>query len=373
MACIFSWSDQGAWDSLHPEECEIVVTPGLIEAFDLAQAHAVYRKSGNADDQSPSTHGVRPLVALEMTPLVPLRRGTALDISIRSPPTSNSLLRKSNNIMLRSRSPEECEKLYALINRARIDNPTWIALQNARGPVQTSNWAEVMDKRNAARSENPSFLRSLSRKASTYRSKGTRSGSVAQSQTSVGTLNSAMSAIRRFSGGNVFNIAKSTVNSKQSTRSSYSSSLSSGAATPLPIDPSMGTPVGITNAKCRFYVRESESKWRDMGSARLTIMIPPRANPGLPADPRTTGLTKRIIVCGKSKGGALLDETASGEFLRTCQPNRYCCHCLARANRCEWRGRSRRGDRWSFEFADKDVYDSNEIGKPNKVQSPSHL
>jgi hypothetical protein len=278
----------------------------LIEAFDMAQANAV-SNTGNSDE-SPSTKGVKPLVALELTPLVPLRRGTALDISIRSPPTQNSLLRKGNNMMFRSRSPEDCEKLYGLINRARIDNPTWIALQNARGPVR-SNWAEVMDRRNASRSDSQSWIKSLSRKGSTYRSKGARSASIAASQSSVGTMNSALSALRRFSGGNIFNIAKSTINSKQSTRSSYSDSLSSGAATPIPIDPSMGTPVGITNAKVRLYARETDSKWRDMGSARLTIMLPPRPQTFDPADPNATGLTKRVLVCGKSNGSVLLDVT----------------------------------------------------------------
>ena len=311
VACIFSWSEGGSWDSLHPEECEIVVTPGLIEAFDIAQANAVSKHGLDANEPSPSARGVRPLVALELTPLVPLRRGTALDISIRSPPTKDSLLRKGNNLMFRSRSPEDCEKLYALINRARIDNPTWIALQNARGPVPTSNWAEVMDRRNASRSENPSWIKSISRKGSTYRSKGARSASIAASHSSVGTMNSALSALRRFSGGNIFNIAKSTINSKQSTRSSYSDSLSSGAATPLPIDPSMGTPVGITNAKIRLYARETDSKWKDMGSARLTIMLPPRPRQVDPSDPNATGLAKRVFICDKSKGGVLLDVTLS--------------------------------------------------------------
>lgn len=309
VACIFSWSENGTWTSLHPEECEIVVTPGMIEAFDLAQANAVLKTLGDPGESSPSAQGVRPLIALELTPLVPIRRGTALDISIRSPPTQNSLLRKGNNIMFRSRSPEDCERLYAMINRARIDNPTWIALQNARGPVPASNWAEVMDRRNASRSDSQSWIKSLSRKGSTYRSKGARSASIAASQSSVGTMNSALSALRRFSGGNIFNIAKSTINSKNSTRSSYSDSLSSGAATPLPIEPSMGTPVGITNAKARLYLRETDSKWRDLGATRLTILLPPRPQTFDGADPAMLGLTKRILVCGKSKGQILLDKT----------------------------------------------------------------
>ena len=311
VACIFSWSERGAWDGLHPEECEIVVTPGMIEAFDLAQAHAVAPNSGSSDEPSPSARGVKPLVALELTPLVPLRRGTALDISIRSPATANSVLRRGNNFMFRSRSPEECEKLYNLINRARIDNPTWIALQNARGPVPTSNWAEVMDRRNAQRSNSGSWIKSLSRKSTTYRSKGTRSDSVAASQSSVASMSSAFSALRRFSGGSsrIFNIAKSTITSRDGTRSTYSDSLSSGAVTPVPVDPRMGTPLGITNAKIRLYFRETPSKWRDMGSARLTILLPPRSDPAIPADPKLNCTEKHLLICGKAKGETLLDRT----------------------------------------------------------------
>ncbi|KAK4939161.1 hypothetical protein LTR28_009430 [Elasticomyces elasticus] len=76
------------------------------------------------------------------------------------------------------------------------------------------------------------------------------------------------------------------------------------------LDPSQGTPLGITNAKIRLYTRESASKWRDMGSARMTIMLPPRLHPGtLPANPRITGQEKRIMVQGKTKGEMLLDVT----------------------------------------------------------------
>ena len=46
-----------------------------------------------------------------------------------------------------------------------------------------------------------------------------------------------------------------------------------------------------------------------MGSARLTIMLPPRPFPNVPANPRTTGLEKRILVQGKTHGETLLDVT----------------------------------------------------------------
>ena len=312
VACIFAWADSGTWESLHPQECSIVVTPGMIEAFDLLQAQAAMANTDRDQIKSPSQKGVRPLIALELTPLVPLRRGTAVDISIRSPPTDKSLIRTGNNIMLRSQNPEDCEKLYHLINRARIDNPTFIALQSARGPVPTSNWAEIMDKRNAARTSGSSspWLRFGSRKGSTYRSKGSRALSTAATESSVATMNTAFSALRRFSGGNksIFNIGKSTLTSREGSRSTYSDSLSSGAATPMPIDPSFGTPLGITNSKIRLYIRESASKWRDMGSARLSILLPPRP-PGGAANPANTGTEKRILICGKSKGETILDVT----------------------------------------------------------------
>jgi hypothetical protein len=46
-----------------------------------------------------------------------------------------------------------------------------------------------------------------------------------------------------------------------------------------------------------------------MGSARLSILLPPRPSPGIPASPRTIGLEKRILVSGKTRGETLLDVT----------------------------------------------------------------
>ncbi|KAM3422524.1 hypothetical protein BST61_g25 [Cercospora zeina] len=311
VANIFSWSDRGTWDSLHMEECQIFVTPGLIEAFDLTQANSVSPRNG-VQYTTPSAKGVKPLVALELTPLVPLRRGTAVDITVRSPPTANSLYRPGANVMFRSRSPEECEKLYTLLNRARIDNPTYAALQHARGPTKESNWGEIMEQNRDDQSNKRRSWWSLgSRKSTSYRSNGSRPVSTAATESSVGTMNTAFSALRRFSGSSkFFDLAKSTITSREGTQSTNSESLNSGGATPdLAFDPSMGTPLGTTGTKVRLYVRESASKWRDLGSARLTIMLPPRPDPSLPANPKTTGLEKRILVTGKSQNETLLDVT----------------------------------------------------------------
>ncbi|KAF2843754.1 hypothetical protein M501DRAFT_924699 [Patellaria atrata CBS 101060] len=329
IACIFSWSDKGMWEQLHPEECSIVITPGLIEAFEMGANHS---KPPPSQETGTDTKPERPLVAVELTPLVPLRRGTALDISIRSPPTSNSKLASSSNIMFRSRSPEECEALYQLINQSRINNITYIALQNARGSYAENTWGATMDRRNATRSTSGStgswwgtLSRSRSYRASSHRAAST----TAASDSSVGTMQTAFSALRRFTSGGIFNVARSTITSREGSRSIGSgdsmfsggsgSGSASGTSTPRASTSANAPPpmpLGITNTKIRLYVRESGNKWRDMGSARLSILMPSTSTPSrtagavVPGSPGTNSQgQKRIVVLGKTKGETLLDVT----------------------------------------------------------------
>lgn len=328
IASIFAWSDTGRWDSLHPDECSIVVTPGKIEVFEITAHHS---KPFLADgDEIIQTEGRAPLVAVELTPLVPLRKSTAIDISIRSPPTAESRVKTGNNIMLRSRNAAECAQLYAMINQSRINNPTYIALQNARGPYGQTSWADAMDRQNAARTNPGSssgWLGGTLGRRSSYRKTSTRAASIsAATDSSVGTMNTALkSALGRFSFGKhgMFSIRDSTLGSR-STGSSFDSGSNrgSGASTPTGDNTGKapGAPAGITNTKCRLYERESLKKWRDMGSARLTIMLPsphPTA-PSSPTNPRQRApgvrdhrLERRIVVTGKSKGEVLLDVTLS--------------------------------------------------------------
>jgi hypothetical protein len=317
VASIFAWSDAGRWDSLHPSECSIVVTPGKIEVFDMADGDEIALPEGRA-----------PLVAVELTPLVPLRKSTAIDISIRSPPTPDSLIKTGNNIMLRSRNPAECSALYAMINQSRINNPTYIALQNARGPYGQTSWAEAMDRQNEARvnaANSSGWLGGTLGRRSSYRKSSTRAASIsAATDSSVGTMNTALrSALGRFSFGKsgVFSIRNSTLGSR-STGSSLEtgSSGGSGSSTPNGDGRAIGAPAGITNTKCRLYERETLKKWRDMGGARLTIMLPsphPSA-PSTPTNPRqrAPGMRdhtqeRRILVTSKKNGQVLLDVTLS--------------------------------------------------------------
>ncbi|KAL8702257.1 MAG: hypothetical protein Q9224_000082 [Gallowayella concinna] len=344
IASIFSWSDKGLWESLHPDECSIVITPGLIEAFAMSAAHSegvplssstpVVDVDAFSDLASKiiSPEDImkndRPLVALELTPLVPLRRGTAIDISIRSPPTANSKITSGNNIMFRSRSPEECEALYALINHSRIHNPTYIALQNARGPFGGGN---DLDRRASTRtggSRMGSWFGGLAGSPG-YRASSAPTPSIAPSESSIGSVSSAFSALKRFriEGGGMFNIARSTISSRDGSRANSlytSSENSSGSGASSPLLPGIqGDPssnIGLGNTKIRLYLRESNTRWRDMGSARLTIMRPSPSDLSSgtsasgesmvrPSSAHQGANEKRILVHGKTKGEVLLDAT----------------------------------------------------------------
>ena len=351
IASMFFWSDKGSWQPLHPDECSIVITPGLIEAYEMSAAHSqndpkrsasggerdsTSEVSLRSSSQTSDPESPRPLVALEVTPLVPIRRGTAVDISIRSPPTADSKITttSNNNIMFRSRNPEECEALYALINYARINNPTYIALQNAR--VTSSFPSSQLDRSNTTRqsSRRSSWFGIGHNSRSSYRASSAPTPSIAPSDSSVSSMTSAFSALIRFGKpGSRFSISRSTVTSRNGSRANSiytSSDNSSGSGTNSPIPGGLrppgitaddtkdsSAPIGLSNAKIRLYIRESNTKWRDLGSARLTIMRPTNAShplapelaggPGRPAGNRAND--KRVVVIGKSGGKTLLDVT----------------------------------------------------------------
>ncbi|KAI4124104.1 MAG: hypothetical protein LQ347_005855, partial [Umbilicaria vellea] len=217
IGSIFSWSEKGIWEALHPDECSIVITPGLVEAHEMSAAHSQPVASGDGDgssDQSSSGPDAdRPIIALELTPLVPLRRGTALDISVRSKLTGNSKLKPGNNIMFRCRNPEECETLYHLLNQSRINNPTYIALATARGPYATSSsYSSSVGRRASTRDpRRPSWFGLGSTARSSYRACSAPTPSIAPSESSIASLSSTFSALKRFGHGRaLFNIARST-------------------------------------------------------------------------------------------------------------------------------------------------------------------
>ncbi|KAL4809199.1 hypothetical protein BDV18DRAFT_76644 [Aspergillus unguis] len=332
IATVFAWSEKGSWDNIFPDECKIIISPGLVEAYEMKDDPLA-----NGDDAL--SKDVRPIIALELTPLVPIRRGTAIDISIRSPPTPRSKITSSNNIMFRSRNAEECEGLYGLINQARTNNPTYIALQNARGPLD--DLPAPLERANKT-----SGFFGWPRRRKSYRASASPRSLADNSESSVGTMSSAFSALKRFGqGSKMFSISRSSVTSRKKDGeggSLYSSSAASGgfngggisriAAAIKGVDG-----IGLSNAKIRLYARETQSKWRDMGAARLTIMPAPSPEPRRPdsaqmpmpdgstpeastenISPPSSGAAspnrvmeqrneKRIIIRGKTRGEVLLD------------------------------------------------------------------
>ncbi|CAL5866961.1 uncharacterized protein PFLUO_LOCUS1173 [Penicillium psychrofluorescens] len=307
IASVFAWSNKGTWEALLPDECNVIVSPGLIEAFKMG----VDPNAMSPDRGDKTSRSSRPLISLELTPLVPIRRGTAIDISIRSPPTERSRVTFSNNIMFRSRKPDECDALYGLINQARINNPTYIALQNARGPFQDQPLPSFEPA--TAKSSSGSWF-GLPRRKRSYRASASPRSLAEASESSVGTMSSAFSALKRFGGGSkAFNISRSTVTSRTGREGSVSSSANSSSNP----SPSSGIGriaaaikgadgIGLSNAKIRVYVRESASKWRDMGAARLTIMPAPPKNP--PSRP-STAVSSRSD--SSANGGAQVDRESS--------------------------------------------------------------
>jgi hypothetical protein len=326
VASVFAWSEKGTWEAVAPTDCKILVSPGLIEAYEMNS-----KAMSDVDGEEHRIQG-QLLVALELTPLVPIRRGTAIDISVRSPPTEKSKINWSNNIMFRSRNADECEALYGLINQARINNPTYIALQNARGPF--ANQPVPME-----RSTKTGRWFGWPQRRKSYRASNSPRSLADHSESSVGTMSSAFSALKKFgTGSKMFNLSRSSITSRSAREDSqHSSSAGSGshhsssgigriAAAMKGADG-----IGLSNAKIRLYVRETQSKWRDMGAARLTIM-PARSAPRRPGtsssrrsdtsvgadegSPPTSGSIsprqatepeKRIVVRGKTRGEVLLD------------------------------------------------------------------
>lgn len=317
MAAVFAWSNRGTWESLLSDECLLIVSPGLIEAYEMSVAPP------ESEEGTGKPNKGRPMVGLELTPLVPIRRGTAIDISIRSPPTERSKITWSNNIMFRSRTPEECEALYGLINGSRINNPTYIALQNARGPYA--------EQRMPLESSNKSGggMFGWPRRRKSYRASPASPRSLAEhSESSVGTMSSAFSALKRFGNGSkMFNITRSTVTSRSgqpeegSLHSADTGAHSAGSGIGRIAAAIKGVDgIGLSNAKIRLYMRETQTKWRDMGAARLTIMPATdgtdKAASGPPQSSASSSTTravdsheprKRILIHGKTRNEVLLD------------------------------------------------------------------
>jgi hypothetical protein len=304
IATIHSWSDeQGRWEQLYSDECSIVITPGLIQAFEMSAVFSRPPTSSSPASEPTRLSTVpesaeleeRPLVSYELTPLVPLRKGTAIDITIRSPPMAVSRLAAGNNVLFRSRNLDECEQLYQAIHWSRLNNPRYIHLQNARRTIAGSDCPSAPAWRTGRK------FWSFGRKNSYRAASSIRARSIATSESSVPSLSSTF--LRKLgSGSKLFNISKSTITSRRSGASGGSDSVWSSAASsitsPGPSSTPIGGQMGMATFAIRLYKGFQSTSWKSLGPGRLIISNPPpdSRQQVLP----NTGVQKRIVVISKT-------------------------------------------------------------------------
>lgn len=311
-AKISYWSDKGYWVDLHSDSCSVVVSAGLIQAFDINDLpfdHEGKENTGSSDSSVIKTGTnvptERPLVALELTPVVPLRQSTAVDIEIRSPPTSSSTVKCTHTVRFRSRTLQECSALYAAIHSARMKNPVYLKLEQER--VLNSYGSQSYEAAISANRRRSWFGRSKSYRVST------RAPSDTISEDTTNSFSSAISRLKNLGGLGSFNIARSFIDTRHgifpsirsgttSLETSSAGSVISGITPPrtptgsgvTPNGPSSITSLRSSNIKIRLYILETSSKWNELGNAFLTVTHPPRGM--RQASSLYHGVEKRIIV-----------------------------------------------------------------------------
>jgi hypothetical protein len=305
VAMISVW-DINRWRDLHPEPCSIVVSNGLIEAYELNATHSsspspyldsIHESSSSLNSTSDSDPP-RPLIAQGLTPNVQIRQSTAVDIEIKSLPLPKSLLKApGGTIRYRTLMVPACLDLYRHIHHARMNNPVYEQLARERTiNSYGSNAYEQATKR-----------RSWLGRTKSYRA----SARAPVSESMDSQSSSTFARLRRMSGGGIFNIAKSTVAPAIGGGGSQYTGSSGSTPTP-PGTPSLtGTMtstaaaarLGNNNLKIRLYQLVTSASWDDMGAARLDITVP------LPGQRQRSclnnGIERRVVVRVKAKKGVV--------------------------------------------------------------------
>lgn len=272
MSC---WNVQsGRWEDLHPGQCSIVVSPGLLEAFAMSASHS------SPPQQDKASAVGHTLIEVEITPWINLRRSNALDIEIHATTKPNSLIKCRGAIRFRCHTPAGCNKLYLAIHRSRMENPVLEALEREAA----INAYGTRDTEPAVKGSRSFFGRRRSYRASVRAAPSTMDPSEQQSNAS-----SAFSRLRRMGIGGRFNISKSTVDTNgrrgfwsspgSVTGSRYSGI--SGMTIPRSFISSFSSnsgniiDLGSQNIPVRLYYLETPSKWDDKGEALVTFTHPP--------------------------------------------------------------------------------------------------
>lgn len=345
VASVSFWSNRkGIWREINTEPSRILIFPGSMEVHMLhenpenKQAYPLQASgTSEVDMANREAGGIVPLICLVLTPVVMIRRSTALDLEVRSRVSPESRLSSIDSGMFRFRaaSQDEAKALYEAVHQSRLNNARYIQL--AEEARVRSFGQQVYNDSGAGSADGTET--SSRRKGIFGRKNSYRASTRAPSQHSNATTSvSAISFLRRLLGGEnkSFNIGKSTVD-KQSRPGSiagsggahggggsgslYSSGYSSGtggndSSTPprsasasasgsgsrSPSRWSTGlakpfTPGQPLEIRCHLNVQNN--RWADKGDCILHIGRPP---PGVRQELSLYhGLEKRIIVTHATK------------------------------------------------------------------------
>ena len=294
LATISYWDNKhGCWKDLWPDICSIVTTPGLIEAYPFQRTHS--------SPEDPNQEGDRPLIALDLTPLVMLRTSTVLDLEIRSPVLSYARLypkvNKVETSFFRFRAPslQECESLYMAVHRARLDNAKYKALEEETRIRAFGQGQAAQDH-----GDGSSHRRSWFGRKNSYRASA-RAPSQSAGSTSPSSV-SATSFLKKLMGsGGQFNIAMSSVHRQSRFGSGENSLYTSSSGSPRSPSVSAANSGAVNkmslttnNLKIRLHLLVSASKWEDYGNCYLEVTRPDQ---GTRQNLRKyQGMEKRIIV-----------------------------------------------------------------------------
>ena len=310
IAKISYWSNRRAqWKDAVAEQCSIIVTPGLLEAYAIPPSVQTSRQTTDSDDD-----GNCPLIALDLTPLVMIRQSTVIDLEIRSPARSYSKLSNPDASIFRFRasSAPECATLYAAVHTGRMNNAKFKALeQEARFRTFGQQPREQPNGDDASTSTN---RRSWFGRKNSYRAARAPSTIHSQSQSQSSSMSSGISAssfLRKLTGqGNSsFNIERSSVDKQGSPGGSMytcSDRLRSPSISYAGSGRGTDGHLGMDKLRIRCHLLVSPTKWEDFGNCRLQIVRPP---PGMKQELRAWhGLEKRIIVTSVPKKSILAVE-----------------------------------------------------------------
>jgi len=324
FASVSYWSSRkGLWKDVQTGPLSIVVYPGSLEVHRLSprnpQAFQL-QSSGTSevDSREKDAGGIVPLVGLILTPVVMIRRSTALDLEIRSPESPESRLKTGSAMFrLRATTQTEAKDLYDAVHRSRLNNARYIQLseearvrsfgQQQNAPVEGSGRRNFFGRKNSYRAS-------------------TRAPSL--SMHSGSTSISATSFLRRLTGGinPSFNIEESSVDKHSrpgsiagpgggSLESSSGSSTGGGQSTPprsvsISLSGSGSSQSRWENGlakpfspdrplEIRCHLNVQNNRWADKGDCVLHISQPP---PGVRQELRLYhGMEKRVIVTHTKK------------------------------------------------------------------------